>query len=138
MSELSRLKGYGGVCLNAALVLTLSWIPALFLLDGAEWATPRIVGGAHFFALGFLFAAPLALGARLCLKAPREEAAAIAKEWAAQCFAPSALFAIAIQGVVLAVPHITSGVIVALMCGGLPLGIYGVVLTRAGNAAVEG
>jgi hypothetical protein len=129
MSELSRLKGYGGVCLNAALVLTLSWIPALFLLDGAEWATPT---------LGFLFAAPLALGARLYLKAPREEAASIAKEWAAQCFAPSALFAIAVQGVVLAVPHITSGVIVALMCGGLPLGIYGVMLTRAGNAAVEG
>ncbi|MDE2512384.1 MAG: hypothetical protein KGL74_14760, partial [Elusimicrobia bacterium] len=112
---------YGRTCLTAALVLTASWIPALGLLDGAEWATPRAAHGAHFLGLAFLIGWPLILGARLWRGAPPDERAERARDWAARCLLPALLFAVAIQAVLLVVPHVTAGVIVGLMFAGLPL-----------------
>jgi hypothetical protein len=126
----NRSAGYGRACMTAALVLTASWIPALGLLEGAAWATPRLAHAAHFSGLAFLIGWPLILGARLWLGAAPEERAEQMRDWASRCLLPALLFAAAIQGVMLAVPHATAGVIVGLMLAGLPLGIYGLMLTK--------
>jgi hypothetical protein len=121
---------FGRVCMTSALVLTASWIPALGFLDGAAWATANLAHAAHFFGLAFLTGWPLALGARLLATSPPQERAERLRDWAARCFLPTLLFAVAIQGVMLAVPHVTAGVIVGLMFAGLPLGIYGLILIK--------
>lgn len=121
---------YGRTCLTAALVLTASWIPALALLDGAAWAAPRTAHGAHVFGLAFLIGWPLLRGVGLVAGAAASERAERARDWAARCLLPALLFAVAIQGVLLAVPRVTAGVVVGLMFAGLPLGIYGVMLTK--------
>ena len=135
MSEHTRIDGFGKVCLNSALVMQLSWIPALGLLEGASWASARLAGMVHFGALAFMIAAPLAFGARLWYLTPKEEASAVMKDWGARCLLPPALFAVAIQAVMRFAPHVTTSLIVALMIATLPLGVYGVLLHREAAAA---
>ncbi|MFI5345107.1 MAG: hypothetical protein ACHQ51_01920 [Elusimicrobiota bacterium] len=130
MNPPSPSARYGRVCVTAALVLTASWIPALGFLDGAAWATAGLAHAAHFFGLAFLTGWPLALGMRLALTTAPDARAEQMRDWAARCLLPALLFAVAIQGVMLAVPHVTSGVIVCLMFAGLPLGIYGLMLMK--------
>jgi hypothetical protein len=137
MSESNRLDGYGKVCLSSALVVQLSWIPALGLLEGASWSSPHLAGTIHFGALTFMIAAPLAFGARLWLSTPKAEVSAVMKDWGLRCFLPPALFAAAIQGVVRFAPHVTIPLVIALMIATMPLGIYGVLLHRDASAARE-
>jgi len=134
MTSMDPSTRYGRVCVTAALALTASWIPALGFLDGAAWATAGSARAAHFFGLAFLIGWPMALGMKLALVAPPGARAERLRDWAARCLLPALLFAVAIQGVMVAVPHVTTGVIVGLMFGGLPLGIYGLMLMKESAA----
>ena len=116
--------------MTTALALTASWIPALGLLDGAAWATANLAHAAHFVGLAFLIGWPMVLGMRLLVVTPPEQRAGRLGDWASRCLLPNLLFAVAIQGVMLAVPHVTAGVIVLLMFSGVPLGIYGLLLMK--------
>jgi hypothetical protein len=134
MSEKTRVRGFGTLCVNSAFLIQASWIPALYMLSGSPWATPRLVAAAHFFALAFAFVAPLAFGLRLWLSTPREEAGEVMRDWALRGFLPPALFAAAIQGVMRFAPHVTLGIIMAMMVAILPLAGYGLMLQREAKA----
>jgi len=110
-------------------VLTASWIPALGLIAGLDWATPRAAELAHWGALGFAGVAPLVDGFR-ALSAAGEHEGEVLREWARKCLRPAWLFATGVQGIIGFVPHPTTPVIVALMAATVPLGVYGVMLVR--------
>ncbi|OGS39207.1 MAG: hypothetical protein A2506_08535 [Elusimicrobia bacterium RIFOXYD12_FULL_66_9] len=135
MAEKERIAGFGKICMNAALVLTASWVPALALLEGAAWATPKVVSAAHYFGLVFMIAAPLAFGARMWLISPPAEKSGALRDWALRCMLPLALFAGAVKGLVLIVPHITMSVILVLMFAGVALGVYGLMMVKEAAAA---
>lgn len=135
MAQRERIAGFGKICMNAAVILTASWIPALGLLEGAAWATPKLVAAAHYFGLVFMLAAPLAFGARMWLQAPAEERSEALKDWALRCMIPLAVFAGAVKGLVHVVPHVTTGIIVVLMFAGVALGVYGLMLIKEAAAA---
>lgn len=134
MTEKERSAGFGKIAMNAALALTASWLPTLALMEGAAWATPKLAGAAHFFALGFMVAAPLAHGGRIYLRTGTEERSEAMRDWVLRGLLPPLFFATAVQTVLWAVPHVTMTLVVLLMFAGLPLGLYGLLLLKDARA----
>lgn len=123
-----HLVGFGSICLNSALALQSSWVVTLCALEGMSWATPVVAGAVHWVALGFAFGSPLGFGAMLWAKAPPAERGDAMKAWFARCFLPLALYAAALRAAVMIVPSLSVGLVLALMAGTVPLGLYGILL----------
>lgn len=137
MTDDARLSGYGTVCINAAVAATVSWVPVLAVLSGAEWATPEFARNLHVAALGFMLGAPLGFGVQLLFVTPSKHLWGVLGDWALRCFSPCLLFVTAIRVVLHLTPKLSLGVVAGLLLATLPLGVYGVLLRSEAAADQE-
>ena len=134
MTNEENLRGMGTVVINTAFVLQLSWIPMIFLLEGANWVDVVMALAVHRFALAFMVAAPLAYGGRLKYEGGGSE---VLKPWLLRCLLPLSVMDGLIYWIVKAVPSLNLFVIGGMMVAGIVIALYGVAIRYEGRAAVS-